>query len=368
MKKTLSLLLLSVCFAFNAQAQLASGFYRVQNTYTNRYISIEDNNPNNYPVSNSGSVTMSGIKTYKPGTKVSTSPSTIIYVTNVSGNQYDMEGQGTSIHALTGGKTYVTLAVQSDGSYQAYGTYAKVKLYLKDDSDPDKEVAELKPNSKSEKAMNWWARPVDTDKEYLGILPDVEAGGKYYGTIKASFPFKLASSGMKAYVVTERGGSGFTVQEITGDIPSATPVIIECSSKDPASNKILPVHSDPTLTVKNCLYGVYCDRVSNRYNNNQIYDPNYFRTIGTSGGKLAFRKAVAADLTEGAYLKANKAYLYVEPGNAADVMVVGGTDIQEIKSEATGNDRWYSLDGRELQGQPTTKGIYINNGRKLVVK
>ena len=124
-----------------------------------------------------------------------------------------MEGQGTSIHALTGGKTYVTLAVQSDGSYQAYGTYAKVKLYLKDDSDPDKEAAELKPNSKSEKAMNWWAHPVDTDKEYLGILPDVEAGGKYYGTIKASFPFKLASSGMKAYVVTERGGSGFTVQE-----------------------------------------------------------------------------------------------------------------------------------------------------------
>ncbi len=29
---------------------------------------------------------------------------------------------------------------------------------------------------------------------------------------------------------------------------------------------------------------------------------------------------------------------------------------------------WYSLDGRKLQGKPTTKGMYIHNGRKEVVK
>ena len=257
MKKTLSLLLLSFCCALQVQAQLARGYYRVQNTYTNRYISIEDNNPNNYPISNSGTVNMSGIKTYKPGVKVSTSPSTIIYVYKVKDSQYDMEGQGSSIHYLTGGKSYVTLKVQKDGSYQAYGSYAKVKLYLKDDSDPDKEEAYLKPNSKSEIAMNWWARPVDTENEYLGILPDVEVGGKFYGTIYAAFPFRLVSSGMKAYCVTSASGSGFTMQEITGDIPAVTPVIVECSSKDPANNKILPVETDPSLGYTNLLYGVF---------------------------------------------------------------------------------------------------------------
>ena len=32
------------------------------------------------------------------------------------------------------------------------------------------------------------------------------------------------------------------------------------------------------------------------------------------------------------------------------------------------NDNWYSLDGRKLQGKPTQKGVYINNGVKVVVK
>ena len=29
---------------------------------------------------------------------------------------------------------------------------------------------------------------------------------------------------------------------------------------------------------------------------------------------------------------------------------------------------WYSLDGRKLNGKPTTKGVYINNGKKVVIK
>ena len=325
MKKTLSVLLLSVCCALSTQAQLARGYYRVQNTYTDRYISIEDNNPVNYPVSQSGTVTMSGIKTYKPGTKVTTSPSTIIYVYSVGGNQYDMEGQGTSIHYITGGKTYVYLDLQSDGSYQAYGSYAGVKLYLKDDSDPDKTEAELKPNSKSTKAMNWWARPVNTDTEYLGIQPDVEINGKYYGTFFAAFPIKLVSSGMKAYVVKEvnTSNNGFTLEQISGVVPPNTPVIIECSSNSPSGNIVLPVESDAQLGAENQLYGVFCDRVSSRYWNATIYDATIMRTITKKDGKLAFKKASASDLTQGVYLKANKAYLLV-PSNAGDYLVEGG--------------------------------------------
>ena len=32
------------------------------------------------------------------------------------------------------------------------------------------------------------------------------------------------------------------------------------------------------------------------------------------------------------------------------------------------NDVWYSLDGRRLSGKPSAKGIYINNGRKVVIQ
>lgn len=324
MKKTLSLLIMAVSCAFHAQAQLANGYYRVQNTYTDRYISIEDNNPANYPISKStGSVEMGGIKTYKPGTKVTTSPSTILYVTNVSGNQYDIVGQGTSIHYISGGRFFINLAVQSDGSYQAYGSAYGVDVYLKDDSDPDKQEATLKPNSKSTKAMNWWAKKVDTSTEYLGIQPDFELDGKYYGSIYASFPFRLVSSGMKAYTVTSVSGDGFDIKEISGDIPDNTPVIIECSSNSPSSNIILPVESDAELAQSNLLYGVFCDRISSRYWNVTVYDNTCMRALGKHNGKLAFKKASASDLTQGAYLKANKAYLLV-PTSSPDVLVLGG--------------------------------------------
>jgi len=38
-------------------------------------------------------------------------------------------------------------------------------------------------------------------------------------------------------------------------------------------------------------------------------------------------------------------------------------------TNSTNSDNaWYSLDGRKLNGKPTAKGIYINNGRKVAIK
>jgi hypothetical protein len=34
----------------------------------------------------------------------------------------------------------------------------------------------------------------------------------------------------------------------------------------------------------------------------------------------------------------------------------------------TDADCRYTLDGRKLQGKPTQRGIYINNGKKVVIK
>ena len=33
-----------------------------------------------------------------------------------------------------------------------------------------------------------------------------------------------------------------------------------------------------------------------------------------------------------------------------------------------GGEAWYTLDGRRLSGKPTQRGIYINNGKKIVLK
>jgi hypothetical protein len=29
---------------------------------------------------------------------------------------------------------------------------------------------------------------------------------------------------------------------------------------------------------------------------------------------------------------------------------------------------WYTLDGRRLNGKPTQRGVYVSNGRKVVIK
>jgi hypothetical protein len=46
------------------------------------------------------------------------------------------------------------------------------------------------------------------------------------------------------------------------------------------------------------------------------------------------------------------------------------TSIGEIDTK-TGDvtfDGWYTIDGVRLSGKPSTKGIYINNGKKVVIK
>ena len=37
-------------------------------------------------------------------------------------------------------------------------------------------------------------------------------------------------------------------------------------------------------------------------------------------------------------------------------------------SDFTNSDAWYTLDGRKLSGTPTKSGVYVNNGKKIVIK
>ena len=46
------------------------------------------------------------------------------------------------------------------------------------------------------------------------------------------------------------------------------------------------------------------------------------------------------------------------------------TGITEVTGESVVNNKagWYSLDGRMINGAPTEKGLYIVNGKKVMVK
>ena len=62
------------------------------------------------------------------------------------------------------------------------------------------------------------------------------------------------------------------------------------------------------------------------------------------------------------------------PGRISVILVSANGSTTELRSIENGelrienSDAWYTLDGRKLDKQPTTKGLYIHNGRKEVLK
>ena len=119
---------------------------------------------------------------------------------------------------------------------------------------------------------------------------------------------------------------------------------------------------------------------------NQAYaDGNYFRA-GTgaavakeSGGYRNFYYTDPTGFWECAntVIPTNRAYLALPAGMTANAKQISfviddgeTTGIVNI-TETTANgesDTWHTIDGTRLNGKPTTKGIYIHNGRKEVIQ
>ena len=92
--------------------------------------------------------------------------------------------------------------------------------------------------------------------------------------------------------------------------------------------------------------------------NNALYYPSSETTLN------AFRAwfELEGDLVTNNFISENGA-------NAFQLNFGGNTDIRTIqKSDIDLSSGWYMLDGRRLNSQPTAKGIYIHNGKKVVVK
>lgn len=370
MRRIFTSFLLVVFFTLTATAQIAKGYYYLKNTYTNRYISLQDNNSSHYSYSAAGgNVKAQGCRTIKSFSRICVDPGAVFLVENKSGNQYNIQTQGSSLAALTGGKGYIELKANSDGSYKAKGVVPGTGSIDIADSKSDGEENWMRCNNST--AVNWRAIPVNASSDYyFGIKPDVQTNDGYFGTIYADFAFKLVSSGMKAYYINAAGGSKFTLKEITGTIPAKTPVIIKCSSNDPANNRLEPVISGGSSVSDNKMAGVYCASTITGFVNVKIYDASSMRVIGKSNGKLAFIKASASDLVDSKYLRANKAYLIVG-SDASSVMTEDGTGISTIKNNETPNDveGTYTLTGVRIpEGVTPQPGIYIRNGKKIVIK
>ena len=68
-------------------------------------------------------------------------------------------------------------------------------------------------------------------------------------------------------------------------------------------------------------------------------------------------------------IAANKAYLSLPTASNAkiDVSLGGATGIEDIAADNEDHGAWYTLDGVKVNGKPTAKGLYIHNGKKVIV-
>ncbi len=368
------------------QAQLnGNGYYRVKNVGSGRYITVIDNKGKVDLAATS--VDFGALLTIRNFSNVVSNPGSIVYIRKESGlNLFSLCSQGTDTQKITGER--LTILNLGNNKYNACGTKSGVTIYMNDVQkigDAKKDTSYITNNAKpTDTYCQWYIIPVkkDANEQYFGITPEIEYNGKYYATIYAYFPFKVATD-MKAYAITKKTNQIAVYKEITGTVPISTPVLIECSSPTPEGNRIDIVDETVTELTNNELAGVWFCSHDDGHINRTEYSQYSMRVLGLKGdGKLGFIKAPKEYLNYNNgkyYLPANKAYLPVTSSfkNEMDLMseeeyeqytAISTLDVNEVVSEGI-----YTLTGKLLRTQGKTteglpKGIYIINGKKVIVR
>ena len=67
-------------------------------------------------------------------------------------------------------------------------------------------------------------------------------------------------------------------------------------------------------------------------------------------------------------LKGLRAYFTTTDGSRLTINFGDATAVKNVQAPAATTSDWFTLDGRRLASQPTKKGLYIRNGKKIIIK
>lgn len=374
MKKIL--LFLTSFLPLAAAAQLnGDGYYRIQNNASERYVTLKDNVVNGEVDMSSATADVSNLRSWRGFDQVEANPASIFYIKNMGGNQYNLIAQGTSVYDITGGKKYIDIYDKASGSYYLFEvTSGGVAGHIYDSNDS---AVRGSITTKGEKAyMYWRLLPVTTDNNYIGLKPTVQAADGWYGTVYASFPFKLNSSNVTVYYVDGVHAGQFQLKQVESEIiPAATPLVFKTDSNDPAQNKIIPVAETTSVPTDNLLSGTY---FSSRNRNHLAYvefDASKMRVLGVDADKnLIFTEDATGALTDNNDIPMNTCWLNVPEGLSGDFKRVDRdtyTAISNIKADTKENAQkgTFTLTGVQVDDSKALRpGIYIQNGKKVIIK
>ena len=207
-------------------------------------------------------------------------------------------------------------------------------------------------------AANYWKN----FKNIIEMGDDITISSVGMGTFCSTHPLDFSGTdGIKAYIVSAfKPSTGeVTLTRIT-DVPANTGIVV----KGDADTYSIPWGAGETV-VANMLVGVTENTVLNKVNGDYT---NYI--LAKKNGNLGFYA-----VSDGSTLSAGKAYLPLPtaqlPSNAGArqmTMVFDDetTGIQQNISRTELNSDYYDLQGRRVS--MPTRGLYIVNGKKVVIK
>ena len=158
-------------------------------------------------------------------------------------------------------------------------------------------------------------------------------------------------------------GSSLVLTEVADRIVNSGTAVILKSSGKPVMTLTKPGSSD---TNGNDLQG-FSERFS-RSDVMEYFSVNAIYTMGNTSAGFGFHKYT------GEYVPAGKAFLPLNTSDGAKaqsltiVFAIGSTGIKSVSSDSNVQNDWFSLDGTRLSGKPSQPGIYVNGGKKVVIK
>jgi len=306
----------------------------------------------------------------------------------------DRINQGQTYYLMSGGLKKITVANKAFDPANPTGTShneydgALPKFDFVNNNTTDQWFGAELPVVKD--AAMWILEKVD-DTNYFGVKPSTNMrgrDGKYYTTLYVDFPFQIKGD-VKAYTiegVEAKNADGYYFAKVKklaqqGDVvPAQTAVVLECNSTKPADNQLLPTGDEEVKKSNNRLCGTFFgsaingltvkDGAGNDYNvtNDNIRAFNI--NTADSRNPIGFYK-VKSNVTN---IPGNKAFLVLTNAEAQAKGFVlefedgGTTGIETIEnSKHSAEDGvYYDLQGRRVENP--TRGVYIVNGKKVVIK
>ena len=190
-----------------------------------------------------------------------------------------------------------------------------------------------------------------------------------YATYYKDEALRVEDETIEIYTITAVEDSKAVLSEKLDASKANMPILVKNTSNEQKTVLLIPCNEpELAITVADEFVGTL---ENTTFSEDDMKAADYYVCNGKEFIKVRGAGTLAANM---AYLKFVTVQQQLNAPQYINIVMGGdlgegttGVDASLVNSEEV-NSVWYDLNGRRLQGKPSQKGIYIKNGRKVVIK